>query len=38
MMHAGYTREQTVKRDPLGIVERNVARLQEKINVLRRSK
>jgi len=36
MKHIGYTREKTVKPEPLGTVEADAARLQEKIDTLRR--
>lgn len=36
MKHIGYTREKTVKPEPLGTAEADVARLQEKIDALRR--
>jgi lysophospholipase L1-like esterase len=38
MKHIGYTRETTVKPQPLGTAEADVAKLQEKIDALRRSK
>ncbi len=38
MKHVGYTREKTVKPEPLGTVEADVATLQEKIDALRRRK
>jgi lysophospholipase L1-like esterase len=36
MKHIGYTREKTVKPEPLGNVEADVASMQEKIDALRR--
>lgn len=36
MKHIGYTREKTVAPEPLGTVEADVAKLQEKIDALRR--
>lgn len=36
MKHIGYTREKTVKPEPLGTAEADVAKLQEKIDALRR--
>lgn len=36
MKHIGYTREKTVKPQPLGTAEEDVAKLQEKIDALRR--
>jgi lysophospholipase L1-like esterase len=38
MKHVGYTREKTVKPEPLGTVEADAAKLQEKIDALRRKK
>lgn len=36
MRHVGYTREKTVKPEPLGTAEADAAKLQEKIDALRR--
>ncbi|VTR94488.1 Uncharacterized protein OS=Pirellula staleyi (strain ATCC 27377 / DSM 6068 / ICPB 4128) GN=Psta_3477 PE=4 SV=1: Esterase_phd: Lipase_GDSL_2 [Gemmata massiliana] len=36
MKHIGYTRERTVKPEPLGTAEADAARVQEKIDALRR--
>jgi lysophospholipase L1-like esterase len=36
MRHVGYTREKTVRPEPLGTAEADAAQLQEKIDVLRR--
>jgi lysophospholipase L1-like esterase len=36
MKHIGYTREKTVKPEPLGTVEADAAKIQEKIDALRR--
>ncbi|MFO0826414.1 MAG: SGNH/GDSL hydrolase family protein [Gemmataceae bacterium] len=36
MKHIGYTREKTVKPEPLGTVEMDAAKVQEKIDALRR--
>jgi len=36
MRHVGYTREKTVRPEPLGTAEADAARLQEKIDALRR--
>ena len=36
MKHTGYTREKTVKPEPLGTVEADAAKIQEKIDALRR--
>jgi hypothetical protein len=36
MKHIGYTREKTVAPSPLGTVEADAARLQERIDTLRR--
>ncbi len=38
MKHIGYTREKTVKPEPLGTVEADAAKVQEKIDALRRQK
>jgi lysophospholipase L1-like esterase len=38
MKHVGYTREKTVKPQPLGTAEADAAKLQEKIDALRRRK
>jgi lysophospholipase L1-like esterase len=38
MKHTGYTREKTVKPEPLGTAEMDAAKLQEKIDALRRKK
>jgi pimeloyl-ACP methyl ester carboxylesterase len=38
MRHIGYTRERTVKPEPLGSTEADAAKLQEMIDVLRRQK
>jgi lysophospholipase L1-like esterase/pimeloyl-ACP methyl ester carboxylesterase len=38
MRHVGYTREKTVKPEPLGTAEADAAKLQEKIDALRRRK
>jgi lysophospholipase L1-like esterase len=38
MKHIGYTREKTVKPEPLGTTESDAAKLQEKIDALRRKK
>lgn len=38
MKHIGYTREKTVKPEPLGTVEADTAKVQEKIDALRRAK
>jgi lysophospholipase L1-like esterase len=38
MRHVGYTRESTVKPEPLGTAEADAAKLQEKIDALRRRK
>jgi lysophospholipase L1-like esterase len=38
MKHVGYTREKTVKPEPLGSVEADAAKIQEKIDALRRGK
>ena len=38
MKHVGYTREKTVKPEPLGAAEADAAKLQEKIDALRRHK
>jgi len=38
MKHTGYTREVTVKPEPLGTVEADAAKVQEKIDALRRQK
>ena len=38
MKHIGYTREVTVKPEPLGNVEADAAKIQEKIDTLRRGK
>lgn len=38
MRHVGYTREATVKPGPLGSAEADAARLQERIDALRRTK
>ncbi|MFO0802025.1 MAG: sialate O-acetylesterase [Gemmataceae bacterium] len=38
MKHIGYTREVTVKPQPLGTAEEDAAKLQEKIDALRRAK
>lgn len=37
MKHIGYTRERTVKPEPLGAVEADAAKIQEKIDALRRT-
>ncbi len=37
MKHIGYTREKTVKPEPLGTAEEDVAKLQEKIDAIRRN-
>ena len=36
MKHIGYTREKTVKPEPLGTAEEEAAKLQEKIDAIRR--
>jgi hypothetical protein len=36
MKHIGYTREKTVKPEPLGTSEADAAKLQEKIDAIRR--
>ena len=36
MKHIGYTREKTVKPEPLGTGEADAAKLQEKIDAIRR--
>jgi hypothetical protein len=36
MKYIGYTREKTIKPGPLGAAEADMARLQEKIDALRR--
>jgi hypothetical protein len=36
MKHVGYTREKTVKPEPLGTAEADAAKLQEKIDAIRR--
>ena len=36
MKHIGYTREKTVKPEPLGTAETDAAKVQEKIDALRR--
>ncbi|MFO0840825.1 MAG: hypothetical protein U0797_00300 [Gemmataceae bacterium] len=36
MKHVGYTREKTVKPEPLGAAEADAAEIQEKIDALRR--
>ena len=36
MKHIGYTREKTVKPEPLGTAEADAARLQVKIDAIRR--
>lgn len=38
MRHVGYTREKTVKPEPLGTVEADAAKIQSKIDALRRRK
>jgi lysophospholipase L1-like esterase len=38
MRHVGYTREKTVKPEPLGTAEADAARVQEKIDAIRRKK
>lgn len=38
MKHVGYTREKTVKPEPLGTAEADAARVQEKIDAIRRKK
>lgn len=38
MKHTGYTREKTVKPEPLGTAEEDAAKLQEQIDMLRRKK
>jgi len=38
MKHIGYTREKTVKPEPLGTVEEDAAKVQEKIDALRQKK
>ena len=38
MKHVGYTREKTVKPEPLGTAEADAAKIQEKIDALRRKK
>lgn len=38
MRHVGYTREKTVPPEPLGTAEADAARLQERIDALRRAK
>ena len=38
MKHVGYTREATVKPQPLGTAEADAAKVQEKIDALRRKK
>ncbi len=38
MKHVGYTREKTVKPEPLGTTEADAAKVQEKIDALRRKK
>ena len=38
MRHTGYTREKTVKPEPLGTAEADAAQVQEKIDALRRKK
>jgi lysophospholipase L1-like esterase len=38
MRHIGYTREKTVKPEPLGTTEEDAAKFQEKIDALRRQK
>lgn len=38
MKHIGYTRERTVKPESLGTVEADAAKIQERIDVLRRAK
>ncbi len=38
MAHVGYTREKTVESGPLGTVEADAAKVQEKIDALRRKK
>jgi lysophospholipase L1-like esterase len=38
MRHVGYTREKTVKPEPLGTAEADAAKVQEKIDALRRKK
>lgn len=38
MKHIGYTREKTVQPEPLGTVEADAAKIQEKIDAWRRSK
>jgi hypothetical protein len=38
MRHVGYTREELVKPQPLGSAEADAAKLQKKIDALRRTK
>ena len=38
MKHIGYTRERTIKPEPLGTVEADGAKIQEKIDARRRAK
>lgn len=38
MKHVGYTREKTVKPEPLGTAEADAAKVQEKVDALRRKK
>jgi hypothetical protein len=38
MKHVGYTREKTVRPEPLGAVEADAAKVQERIDALRRPK
>jgi hypothetical protein len=38
MKHIGYTRESTVKPEPLGTVEVDAAKVQERIDALRQAK
>jgi len=38
MKHVGYTREKTVKPEPLGTAETDAKKLQEQIDALRRKK
>jgi phospholipase/lecithinase/hemolysin len=38
MQHIGYTREKTVEPQPLGTVEEDAAKVQEKIDSMRRQK
>jgi len=38
MKHVGYTREKKVEPEPLGTVEADAAKLQERIDTLRRKK